>query len=119
MKTFTSACMLAAGLLSETAFARCTAEPTKMSDFNAANFAGVWNMQASTFYASDEFGCAEFSVSEPNDDDRLDASLRMVQLFSLNPFQNGNIFNTAYNLDYSTTGELKDRFALLFDRNFY
>lgn len=78
MKTFSTACLLATAYLGEIAFGRCTQEPAKISNFNADNFAGVWNMQASTFYGKDEFGCIELSISEPNDDNRLDASLRMI-----------------------------------------
>merc|ERR1719266_1150871 len=97
----------------------CTATPTAISDFNAANFAGNWFMQASTFYANDEFGCITFSISEPNTLNKLDAGLRMTQLWSFNPLQSGRYVAQTYSLDYDTSGNMSYKRAFVVNNTFY
>ena len=97
----------------------CTATPTTVSDFNAANFAGNWFMQASTFYANDEFGCITFSISEPNTLNKLDAGLRMTQLWSFNPLQSGRYVAQTYSLDYDTSGNMSYKTGFVINNTFY
>ena len=70
----------------QTAQATCSASPATISSFDTDTFAGNWHMQSSTFYNNDEIGCIKLSISTPNENDKLDAALRSVQLFGLNPF---------------------------------
>merc|ERR1719266_3028682 len=97
----------------------CTATPTTISGFNAAGFAGNWFMQASTFYANDEFGCITFSISEPNTLNKLDAGLRMTQLWSFNPLQSGRYVAQTYSLDYDTSGNMSYKRAFVVNNTFY
>ena len=89
------------------------------SDFDASSFKGNWFMQASTFYANDEFGCITFSISEPNDQNKLDAGLRMTQLWSFNPLQAGRYVAQTYSLDYTTTGLTSYKTAIVINNTFY
>ena len=97
----------------------CTATPTTISNFSAADFAGNWFMQASTFYANDEFGCITFSISEPNTVNKLDAGLRMTQLWSFNPLQSGRYVAQTYSLDYDTSGNMTYKRGFVINNTFY
>ena len=98
-------CLASAAILASTSFAFCTSAPTGQVSFDATRFAGTWFMQASTLYANDEFGCIKLNISEPSSS-KMYAALRSVQLFSLNPFQNGAYTAEDYTVEASTSGLL-------------
>ena len=92
-------------LVADQALAACTASPTTVSNFDASAFAGIWHMQASTFYANDEEGCFTLSISDPNSSNKLDAALRKIELWSWNPLKSGMSVQN-WSFDYNSSGSL-------------
>ena len=105
-------------LLADQALATCTATPTQVSSFDTAAFAGIWHMQASTYYANDEYGCYTMSISTVNANDKLDMALRKIELWSWNPLKTGMSVDS-YSLSYDTTGNLNYKLANLIDTSLY
>ncbi len=93
MKFATSLAMIgAAALLAGDANAACTATVPTESNFNAENFAGLWNVQSSTYYANDMVGCVKMQASKPSArNQKIDIAMRSVSLFSWNPLSGGGI----------------------------
>lgn len=105
MKFATSLALVAA--LVTDVNAACSATVPEMTDFDGTQFAGLWNIQSSTYFANDAVGCIKFQSSEPNSrDQKLDIALRSVSLFSSVPTRGGNISVEAFQLDHATTGKL-------------
>ena len=38
----------------------------QMTNFDATKFNGIWYMQSSSLYGSDEMGCIQMAISDPN-----------------------------------------------------
>ena len=97
----------------------CTVAPATVSNFDATSFAGNWHMQSSTFYAKDEFGCIKLSFSEPNTNGKVDAGVRMIQLWSFNPLQSGTNRVQSYSLSTTSSGVMTYKSYLVINNTFY
>ena len=101
------ATVILAASLASVANAGCSVTPTtSVTDFDQEQFAGTWFMQSSTFYGNDEFGCVKMTISSENERQLLDASVRAVLLWSVNPTQTGKFVSWQYSVSATDAGAM-------------